>query len=107
MLWNHLAYIYAYLNQKHEAFNTINKYINLNPAEPNPYDSKGDLYVWFMQYDSSRIYYQKSVNLKPDFGSATKLGYYFLLKDNYEKAGEYFQMSGYKCDFGATLEDYK
>jgi serine/threonine protein kinase/tetratricopeptide (TPR) repeat protein len=96
ILWNELSYSYTYLNKKNEALNAITKYINLTPAEPNPYDSKGDLYAWFMQYDSSRVSYQKAVNLKPDFSSATKLGYYYLLRQKYEEAGKYFQMSGYK-----------
>ncbi len=95
-LWNELAYSYSFLNKKNEALDAINKYINLTPAEPNPYDSKGDLYAWFRQYDSSRASYEKAVSLRPDFDSATKLGYYFLLRQKYDEAAKYFQMSGYK-----------
>ncbi|MEJ2617644.1 MAG: FlgO family outer membrane protein, partial [Ignavibacteriaceae bacterium] len=94
--WNGLAYAFAYLNQKSEAFDAINNYIDLAPFEPNPYDSKGDLYVWFMEYDSSCIEYQKAINLRKDFASSTNLGYYKVLRNNYADALQYFHMSGYR-----------
>ncbi len=96
LLLNSLAYSYATLNKRSEAFNTIKKYISLAPAEPNPYDTQGDLYVWFKNYDSSIISYQKSLSLRKDFASAEKLGCFAVLNKNYNDASEYFQMSGYK-----------
>lgn len=94
--WNGLAYGYAYLNRRKEAFDAINNYINLAPFEPNPYDSKGDLFVWFLEYDSSCIEYRKAVNLRRDFASSTNLGFYNVLRNNYTDALQYFHMSGYK-----------
>ena len=94
--WNGLAYAFAYLNQRSEAFDAINNYINLAPFEPNPYDSKGDLYVWFMEYDSGYTQYQKAISLRKDFASSTNLGYYNVLRNNYTEALQYFHMSGYK-----------
>ncbi|MEJ2616362.1 MAG: FlgO family outer membrane protein, partial [Ignavibacteriaceae bacterium] len=66
-IWNHLAYSYIYLNRKYEALNAVYNYIKLSPAEPNPYDTKGDVYAWFGDYDSSRISYIMAINLRRDF----------------------------------------
>ncbi|MEJ2193783.1 MAG: protein kinase [Ignavibacteriaceae bacterium] len=94
--WNALAYSFTFLNKRDEAFDAINNYINLAPSEPNPYDSKGDLYVWFMNYDSSIVEYQKAIELHKDYFSSTDLGYYYLLRQNYKDALQYFNMSGYQ-----------
>lgn len=94
--WNGQAYAFAYLNQRSEAFEAINNYINSTPFEPNPYDSKGDIYVWFMEYDSSSIEYKKAISLRRDFASSTNLGYYYTLRNNYADALQDFHMSGYK-----------
>jgi serine/threonine protein kinase/cytochrome c-type biogenesis protein CcmH/NrfG len=96
LLWNDLAYCFAFLNRKQEALNAVNEYVKLAPAEPNPYDSKGDIYAWFLDYDSSRIEYQKAVKLRGDFLSADKLGFYYVLRQQYNDAQKYFQMSGFK-----------
>ena len=95
-LWNMISYCFASLNQRDEAFYAVNKYISLAPAEPNPYDSKGDIYAWFKDYDSSSILYKKALSFRKDFESATKLGCYAVLNKNYEEAAKYFQMRGYK-----------
>ena len=93
--WNGQAYAFAYLNQRSEAFDAVNNYINSTPFEPNPYDSKGDLYVWFMEYDSSCIEYKKAMNLRSDFISSTNFGCYNVLRRNYEEAMKCFHKSGY------------
>jgi len=92
-LWNQLAYSYAYLNRKKEALNAINKYINLAPAEPNPYDTKGDIYAYFQEYDSSRASYLKSFSLRRDF-SADRLGEDAMLRGQYKEAAYYFEIIG-------------
>ncbi len=93
-LWNLMAYSLARLNRKKEALEAVNKYINLAPAEPNPYDTQGDVYAWFMDYDSSRASYQKAMNLRVDFASAYKLGYDAVLKQRYNDAKKFFDKSG-------------
>lgn len=95
-LWNVLAYSLVMLNRKQEALNAIGKYINLAPAEPNPYDTQGDIYAWFMEYDSSRASYQKAINLRGDFMSATKLGFYYLLRQQFDDAEKYFRASDFE-----------
>ena len=95
-LWNMMAYCYTALDRREEALNAINQYINLAPAEPNPYDSKGDIFAWFGDYDSSAILYKKALSFRKDFYSATKLGGYEVLRKNYDEASKYFQMSDFK-----------
>ncbi|MGA8266086.1 MAG: tetratricopeptide repeat protein, partial [Ignavibacteriaceae bacterium] len=96
MLWNALAITYAYKNQKKKALDAANEYIKFAPAEPNPYDTKGSIYAMFMEYDSSAIYYKKTLEIRKDFelGTATKLGFYNVLKGRYKEAQKYFDMSG-------------
>ena len=92
-LWNQLAYSYAYLNNRQKAIYAINKYIDLAPAEPNPYDTKGDIYGYFMEYDSSLSAFQKSFSLQRDF-SAERLGENAILRCKYKDAKQYFEISG-------------
>ncbi|MEJ2104842.1 MAG: protein kinase, partial [Ignavibacteriaceae bacterium] len=96
LLWNSLAYSFAIFNKKQEALNAVNKYINLAPAEPNPYDSQGDIYAWFMEYDSSLASYKKAISLRKYYISAYKLGCYAVLKRQYKDAEKYFEMSGFQ-----------
>jgi serine/threonine protein kinase/Flp pilus assembly protein TadD len=100
-LWNQLSYSLAYNNQKQDALRAVNHYIELAPAEPNPYDTKGDIYSWFMDYDSSYASYKYAASLRSDF-AAYKLGYYELVRQNYSDADKYFGMSGYSISLGIT-----
>ena len=96
ILWDNLAISYAMNDQKQEALNAINEYIKLAPAEPNPYDSKGEIYGLYMQYDSSEIYYRKALAFRKDFWNvAMKLGNYYVLRGNYDEAQKYFNMAGH------------
>ncbi len=95
-LWNLLAYSFAWLNKKQEALDAVNRYINLAPAEPNPYDTQGDIYAWFQESDSSRASYQKAISLREDFGSAAKLGFDAVLRQQYTDAEKYFQAFGFE-----------
>jgi serine/threonine protein kinase/Flp pilus assembly protein TadD len=95
-LWNLLAYSLAWLNREQEALDAVNKYVNLAPAEPNPYDTKGDIYAWFMDYDSSRASYRMAISLKSDFGSAAKLGFDALLRQQFNEAQKCFQAADFE-----------
>ena len=95
-IWNILAYSCTYLNRKQEALKAVNNYIKLSPAEPNPYDTKGEIYAWFGDYDSSRISYNKAVSLRRDFASGRSLGRYAVLNGRYKEAADYFRRTGYE-----------
>ncbi len=94
-LLNDLSYNYLFLNQKQKALNTVNDYIKLAPAEPNPYDTKGDIYSFYMQYDSSHAAFQKSFELRNDY-STEKLGFQAVARGKYDEAERYFEISRYK-----------
>jgi tetratricopeptide (TPR) repeat protein len=93
-LWNELSLCYATLNKKRDALYAANRFMDLSPAEPNAYDTKGDMYAWFLEYDSSRICYQEAVALRRDFASAFKLGCWALLRQDPHEAEKYFDVSG-------------
>ncbi len=95
LLWNQLAIIYALNNQKQKALYAIKENIKLSPAEPNPYDTEGEIYGMFMEYDSSAFFYKKALEFRKDFwNDAVKLANYNVLKGKYEEARKYFNMAG-------------
>jgi len=49
-LYNNLGYIYMNLGRNEEAAASFDKYIEMEPALPNPYDSKGDFYMFTKEY---------------------------------------------------------
>lgn len=89
-VWNNLAYSNAMLNRKQEAFNAINRYLQLAPAEANPYDSKGDLYAMFDDRDSAVIWWQKAISFRADFPSGGKIFSTALMREDYTAAEKYF-----------------
>ncbi|MGH8004477.1 MAG: FlgO family outer membrane protein [Limisphaerales bacterium] len=96
VLWNELAVLYGCRKQRKEAFAAIDQYLKLAPAEPNPYDTKGDIYLLFGESDSARFWYQKAVSLRADFLSIEKLGFIAMLQQDYVSAEKCFRR------FGAT-----
>lgn len=91
-MMNMLVYFLTFLDRKEEALNLVNDYLKLAPAEPNPYDAKGDIYALFSEYDSSRAAYKKSFELRSDF-SANQLGMFDVLSGQYNDAERYFEIS--------------
>lgn len=90
LMWNQVAYEYAGLNQRKEAFEAVDRYLKIAPGEPNPYDSKGEIYFWFGDVDSAIYWYKKSNSFRITF-SASKLAYNALLQQDYQSAQNYFQ----------------
>jgi serine/threonine protein kinase/Flp pilus assembly protein TadD len=93
-LWNSLAYAYAGLNRRKEALQAVDQYLKLAPGEPNPYDSKGEVYFVFGQTDSAMYWYQRAASFRTDFITVEKLGFNALLKQDYSAAEKYFQQYG-------------
>jgi len=90
-LWNSLAYLQAGMNRKAEALAAIDHYLKLAPAEPNPYDSKGEIYWIFGELDSARFWYEKALSLRADYYSMYALGVLTCLRQNYEEAEKHFK----------------
>jgi tetratricopeptide (TPR) repeat protein len=97
-LWNSLAYAYASFNRRQEALAAVNRYLNLAPGEPNPYDSKGEIYFVFGEIDSASYWYQKAISFRTDFITIEKLGFNAVLQKDYSSAEKYFQQFGSTAD---------
>jgi len=102
-MWNSVAYLYAGLGRKEEAANALNRYLKLAPAEPNPYDSKGDIFFVFGEVDSAVAWYKKALAQRSDFPSSQKLGYAALLRQEYPEAEK--QLRQYRSSTNGSRMD--
>jgi len=66
---NELAYAYAYNGSFEKAFALMDRYVQLEPNQPNPYDSYGDLLRAAGQFDAALDKYRLSIRVDPTFGS--------------------------------------
>jgi tetratricopeptide (TPR) repeat protein len=98
-----MTYAYGQLGQFENAIGAINKYISLAPGEPNPHDTKGDLYASNGLLDEAIDSYRAAVGIKPDFYySLVKLGHMYLFKREFAKAE-----SCYKELSGSAVENWR
>jgi tetratricopeptide (TPR) repeat protein len=65
--YNQLGYAYLTLKENQKAEEAFNKYIELDPRNPNVYDSKGDYYLFIKQYDKAYEMYMKANSMNPSF----------------------------------------
>ncbi len=92
LAYNHLAYAYDQTGDFEKSLWAINQYIALAPGEPNPYDSRGELYAWNGQIDQAIASYKKALEIKPGFTfSLVRLGYLYIFKKEYAKAESLFK----------------
>ena len=105
-LWNSIAYVYVLLGRKAEAFQAIDRYLELAPAEANPYDSKGDIYAMADQGDSAVVWWGKAVAFRGDFPSALKLSIAaFVRRDDSTAAKYYRQFTASKGEEARLYEE--
>lgn len=91
--WNQLAYLYAGLGKRTEALHAVDRYVELAPAEINPYDTKGDVFLAFGETDSASYWWRKGL----EFGgwyTARKLAYQAVLRRDFAGAVNYLRRSG-------------
>jgi len=65
--YNGLAYAYDELGDFEQSLWAINKYIELAPDQPNPYDSRGEIQAQNGQLKAGRDSYLKALSIDPDF----------------------------------------
>jgi tetratricopeptide (TPR) repeat protein len=65
--YNQLGYAYLTLKQSDKAGEAFDKYIGLDPKNPNVYDSKGDYYMYIKKYDKAYDSYMKAYSMNPSF----------------------------------------
>jgi tetratricopeptide (TPR) repeat protein len=82
-----LAYIYDQLGNFEKAIWAVNQYIELAPDEPNPYDTRGDLYAFHGDIDHAIESYQKVLEIKPNFTrTREKIGHMHIFAGRYDRA---------------------
>jgi tetratricopeptide (TPR) repeat protein len=110
---NELAYAYAYNGSFDKAFALMDRYVQLEPAQPNPYDSYGDILRAAGRYDESLDKYRMAIRVDPDFGSEAGLadtlavmGHEVEARDEYAKAAMFAhsesQRVGYELQSAIT-----
>jgi len=101
--YNIMTYAYGDLGEFEKAIWAINKYIELAPDEPNPHDTKGDLYASNGLLDEAIDSYRAALDIKPDFNfSLSKLGHMYLIKREFARAE-----SCYTALSASRLEDWR
>ncbi len=99
IVYNELAYLYHYTEQFEQSIWAINKYIELAPDEPNPYDSRGDLYAYNGRVDDALESYQKAVEIDSSFYfSLFKLGNMHRFKREYDEAERVYRVLALKAN---------
>jgi tetratricopeptide (TPR) repeat protein len=66
-IYNQLGYVYMSLKKNDEAEVAFNKYIELDPKNPNAYDSKGDFYVYIRDFKKAYESYMKAYSIDTSF----------------------------------------
>jgi len=86
--YNLLGYRYAVLGDTAKALEAIDKYAALLPPnDPNPIDTRGDVYAISGKMDEALAQYQKNVQLNPAFTeTATKVPLVYLAQGKYSLA---------------------
>jgi serine/threonine protein kinase/tetratricopeptide (TPR) repeat protein len=89
--YNALAYMYDQIGDFDKSIRAIDKYVSIAPDEPNPYDTRGDLYAYAGRIDDARSSYEQAVRNEPGFLiSVTKLGHMSMYEGRYEDAKRYY-----------------
>lgn len=65
--YNQLGYAYLTLKQDDKAEEAFDKYIELDPENPNVYDSKGDYFMYVKKYDKAYESYMKANSMDSSF----------------------------------------
>ena len=86
--YNLLGYRYAVLGETAKALEAIDKYAALLPPnDPNPIDTRGDVYAISGKMDEALAQYQKNVQINPAFtGTAPKVPLAYLAEGKYSLA---------------------
>jgi tetratricopeptide (TPR) repeat protein len=90
---NDLAYAYAFTGEFDRAFAAMERYAALEPDEPNPHDSYGEILRMAGKFDAALEQYRMSVRTDPTFGSELGIADTYALmgreqdaRDEYDRA---------------------
>ncbi len=98
---NDVGYAYAYDRNFTKAFAAMDRYVALEPDEPNAHDSYGEILRMAGKLDAALTQYRLSIRIDPDFGSEIGVADTYALmgreqdaRDEYERA-EVFASNSY------------
>lgn len=87
LAYNQQAYVYLDLREYAKAMEALDTYIAIAPDEPNPYDSRAEVYAFMGRLDESIRWYEKAVEIDPNFGLAKiRLALMYALNRDFDKA---------------------
>ncbi|HEV3421679.1 MAG TPA: winged helix-turn-helix domain-containing protein [Candidatus Acidoferrum sp.] len=97
-IYNSLAYTYAFQGDLSRALEAVDRYAAaLPPNDPNPIDTRADVYAIGGQFDSAVAEYKKNVESRPEFGlTRQKVALVYLLAGRNREAEEAAQTASQK-----------
>ncbi|MDH4157515.1 MAG: tetratricopeptide repeat protein [candidate division Zixibacteria bacterium] len=99
--YNSLAYAYNAVGDHEQSILAINRYIEIAPGEPNPYDTRGDLFLHNYQFDAAMESYRQALRIKPDyFTSLLKIGHLYLQQQDYRRADSCYRVCALSPESG-------
>ena len=88
-VYNVLAYAYTHQGNLNQALAAVDRYASLLPPnDPNPMDTRGDVYALTGHYDDAIVQYRKTEELHPDWnlGESLKAALCYLQEKKYPLA---------------------
>jgi tetratricopeptide (TPR) repeat protein len=85
LAYNSLGYVYAHLGNFPKALEALDKYAALLPPnDPNPIDTRGDVFAISGRFEDAIAQYRKNLELNPHFfGSDVKIALAYLYEGKY------------------------
>jgi tetratricopeptide (TPR) repeat protein len=103
---NELAYGYAYTGDFPRAFTLMDRYIALQPDQPNPHDSYGEILRMAGKFDGALEQYRASIRCDPMFGSELGVADTYALmgreqeaRDEYDRAIVFARSDAEKTEY--------
>ena len=88
---NDVGYAYAYTGDFQKAFAAMDRYVALQPDEPNPHDSYGELLRMAGKFEQALEQYRASIRIDPNFGSEQGVADTYALMGREEDARAEYQ----------------
>ncbi|MDZ7336773.1 MAG: tetratricopeptide repeat protein [candidate division KSB1 bacterium] len=89
---NQMGYEHAFIGDLTQAMEYFDKYQHVAPDEPNPYDSKGEIYTWYGQFKQAEKQLKAALKKNENFHvSLLHLGLLYLDQGQYQKAQQAFE----------------
>jgi tetratricopeptide (TPR) repeat protein len=85
---NDLAYGYADTGNFEKAFAAMDRYVALQPDQPNPHDSYGEILRMAGKFDAALEQYRMSIRIDPNFGSEVGVADTYALMGREREARE-------------------